>query len=100
MATWTDNKIPWTTYFDTQALLDGADLNGTVLVDVGGNKGNDLNKFLEKHPDVSEGSLILQDLPTALEFAAVGDKIKIMPHDFYTPQPVIGMLNLFRVDGI
>ena len=92
MASWTNNKIPWSEFFDTKALLDGADLSGPILVDVGGNVGNDLTSFLTKHPDVPNGSLILQDLPVALELAKVNDKIKIMPHDFFTPQPVNGML--------
>ncbi|KAH8886587.1 putative O-methyltransferase [Thozetella sp. PMI_491] len=90
MANWTSNKTPWSDYFNTNVLLDGTDLDGPVLVDVGGNKGNDLNSFLAKHPDIPNGSLVLQDLPVALELAAVSDKIKIMPHDFFTPQPVVG----------
>jgi len=94
MANWTSTKIPWTEFFDTNTLLDGADLSSPILVDVGGNVGNDLTRFLAKHPDVPSGSLTLQDLPVALELVTVSDKIKIMPHDFFTPQPVIGMLVL------
>lgn len=90
MSTWTDNKIPWTEFYDTKRIMDGADLSGPILVDVGGNVGNDVNRFLAKHPDAPDGSLVLQDLPPALELAAVDKKIKVMPHDFYNPQPVTG----------
>ncbi|KAH8658471.1 putative O-methyltransferase [Xylariales sp. PMI_506] len=90
MSTWTDNKVPWSDFFDTRVIMDGADLSGPILVDLGGNVGNDLTRFLAKHPDVPNGSLILQDLPSALELAKVDDKIKVMPHDFFTPQLVIG----------
>jgi hypothetical protein len=90
MECWSRSKIPWPKFYNTQGLLDGADLGGPLLVDIGGNIGNDVSRFLAEHPEVPSGSVILQDRPEALKLAIVNEKVKIMPHDFFTPQPVIG----------
>ena len=91
MGAWSMNKTKWLDYFDSSTLLDGADLGGPILVDVGGNVGNDIRSFLARHPDVPSGSLVLQDTPSALEHVKVGEKIQVMPRDFFAPQPVKGM---------
>ncbi|KAI0126660.1 O-methyltransferase-domain-containing protein [Xylariales sp. AK1849] len=83
-------RSPGRRFTNTTSLIDGADLDGPLVVDVGGNIGNDISRFLAKHPDVPAGSLVLQDRPEALKIAKVDQKIKIMPHDFFTPQPVKG----------
>ncbi|KAI0476496.1 S-adenosyl-L-methionine-dependent methyltransferase [Xylariaceae sp. FL0804] len=91
MQSWTLAKTPWPEYFDTQAaLLEGADLAGPLLVDVGGNVGHDTAAFLRKNPDVPAGSLVVQDLPEVTATAKVDEKIKMMPHDFWQEQPVKG----------
>ncbi|KAH8879778.1 putative O-methyltransferase [Thozetella sp. PMI_491] len=90
MASWSMNKTPWPEFFDTSKLLHEAGTSSIILVDVGGNVGNDLESFLAKHPDLPSGSLILQDLPEALRFANVNSKVHVMSHDFFTPQPVKG----------
>ncbi|POR39371.1 Atr12 [Tolypocladium paradoxum] len=90
MAVLTGSKIPWPEFFDTTNLLDGADPGSPILVDIGGNVGGDVGRFLAKHPDVPSGSLILQDRPEALKLATVSDRVKTMEHDFFTPQPVHG----------
>ncbi len=98
MAAWSMNKTKWLNYFDTETLLDSVDLSSPILVDIGGNVGNDIEGFLAKHPDVPTGSLVLQDRPEALELAKVSDKVRVMSHDFFTPQPVKGKLHCgFRV---
>ena len=58
-----------------------------LVVDVGGNQGNDLSSFREAQP----GRLILQDLPETLErIDHPPDGIDVMLHDFFTPQPIRG----------
>ncbi|KAH8647212.1 putative O-methyltransferase [Xylariales sp. PMI_506] len=90
MASWSRYKVPWPLFFDTDRLLQGFNVETPLLVDVGGNIGNDLGSFLEQHPGVPAGSLILQDRPEALAHAKVDSKIRVMPHNFFEPQPVIG----------
>ena len=62
------------------------------IVDMGGNRGYDLARFLQDHPDFP-GLLILQDLPQTLasiEEGSLSPQIQPLPHDFFTPQPIRG----------
>jgi hypothetical protein len=90
MSSWAKFKVPWPAFYDTESLVRGAEPGMPILVDIGGNDGTDVERFLAKHPGVAAGSLILQDRPAALKLAKVDQKIELMPHDFFTPQPVIG----------
>ncbi|KAF9884205.1 hypothetical protein FE257_002196 [Aspergillus nanangensis] len=58
------------------------------LVDIGGNKGHDLERFQARYPD-APGQLVLQDLPSVLP-SAIDDGIKQMAYSFWDPQPVRG----------
>lgn len=63
-----------------------------LIVDVGGGKGRDLQTFHKKIPTLP-GQLVLQDRASVLENEEVkglDDKIKVMEHDFFTPQPIKG----------
>lgn len=63
-----------------------------LIVDVGGGKGRDLKAFHEKFPTLP-GQLVLQDRASVLddeEVKGLDDKIKVMEHDFFTPQPIKG----------
>ena len=60
-----------------------------LLVDVGGNVGHDINKFLAKHPELAP-RLVLQDRPDVVQIAKCPSTVQIMAHDFFTPQPVKG----------
>lgn len=61
-----------------------------LIIDMGGSIGHDLAEFKRKWPD-APGRLILQDLPAVVAHAKTLDPaIEIMPHDFFTPQPVPG----------
>jgi hypothetical protein len=65
------------------------------IVDVGGNKGHDLEEFKSKWPN-SPGRLILQDQPHVLkEITTLNRAVEPMVHDFYTPQPIKGMFYVF-----
>ncbi len=77
------------------------DPEAVLLVDVGGNKGHELESFQKTHPDVP-GRLILQDLPTMIETVkrtGPPKQVELMIYDFFTPQPVKGkMLLMFFVE--
>lgn len=90
MSSITKWKQNWTEYFDTTHLVDESVLQskGPIFVDVGGNSGLDVARFLEKHPDVPQDSLVLQDVPDVVAMAKVDTKVKVVAHDFFKPQPV------------
>ncbi|KAM7214350.1 S-adenosyl-L-methionine-dependent methyltransferase [Rhypophila decipiens] len=70
--------------------------DAAVLVDIGGNKGHDLERFLSYFPSVAKGEnkgkFILQDTAPVLAEAPsdLNSLIEKQPHDFFTPQPVQG----------
>lgn len=67
--------------------------NDTLVVDVGGGKGHDLERFLERFPQ-TKGRLVLQDLPRTIgSIQELSPGIYFMAHDFFTPQPVKGEQN-------
>ncbi|KAF4445536.1 sterigmatocystin 8-o-methyltransferase [Fusarium austroafricanum] len=84
------NLTPWPEVYPTSTLLADAKPDRPLVVDVGGSKGHDLTKFYRCHPDIPEGSLVLQDLPEILRELTIPDNITVHPHDFFTPQPVKG----------
>lgn len=98
MDVWAKGKRPWPEFYDTQALLDGADLsNGSpFVVDVGGHHGIDLMRVAEKHPDLPAGSLVLEDLPDVVGAVHLTtDKIRTVAHDLFeegVEQPIKGRL--------
>lgn len=61
-----------------------------LVVDVGGNKGHDLERFLARFPQ-AKGRLVLQDLQSTIDnIQDLSPGIQAMPHDFFDPQPVKG----------
>lgn len=96
MSNITNHKQNWTDYFDTRAILRDEQVSALIktatpiFVDVGGSTGLDVTRFLEKHPDVPEGSIVLQDVPDVVAMAKVDSKINKMPHDFFKAQPILG----------
>ena len=89
MRSYSTTHETWLDFYPSEELIDGSD--APVLVDVGGCFGYELQKFLDKHPGVGK-RLILQDLEAECARAVVGktDEVVVMPHDFFTPQPVYG----------
>ncbi|KAI0839630.1 putative O-methyltransferase [Hypoxylon sp. FL0890] len=93
MAEWAEYRVPWPQFYDTESLINGADLSSgsPLLIDMGGLHGGDLLRLLAKHPDLPAGSLVLQDLPEVVSGANLTtDKIKLMAHNFFEPQPIHG----------
>lgn len=87
------------TYPVQEKLIDGASTkeSDVFIVDVGGNKGHDLEEFRSKWP-TAPGRLILQDRPQVLgDIKSLNSAIEPMEHDFYTEQPVKGECVFFRV---
>lgn len=79
----------WHTVYPAASELP-ADTSAVTIVDVGGNRGHDLESFLRSHPDF-KGSLVLQDLPETIHPLVAEGKPHVftpMPYDFFTPQPV------------
>ena len=73
---------------DGQLLQDCKD-DDVLLVDVGGGRGHDIQKFIEKFPQ-KKGRLILQEIEDVAKQALEIDGMEVMVHDFFTPQPVKG----------
>ncbi|KAF5862076.1 hypothetical protein ETB97_012141 [Aspergillus alliaceus] len=69
--------------------LAGCTENEVVMVDIGGNAGQLLVQIKERFPQLS-GRMIVQDRAETLKAAQQKQGIEYMPHDFFTPQPVIG----------
>jgi hypothetical protein len=77
------NLTPWVDVYPTETLVKESKPDRPLVVDVGGSKGHDLTKFCLRHPDIPEGSLVLQDLPDILKELTIDDTISIHPHDIF-----------------
>jgi hypothetical protein len=95
------NLHSWTSIYPTETIVEAAKekaaqsgtTEGVLVVDVGGNKGYDLEKFRVANPDACQkGSLVLQDLPDVLKDVPEGlhGAIKPVPYDFFTEQQTKG----------
>lgn len=79
------HRLPWTDLYPSQDILEGYN-GGPLIVDVGGNLGEDLELFRQKHP--GHGSqLVLQDLPDKVAHATCSVEVQRVAHNFFTPQP-------------
>lgn len=83
-----EGKPNWFDVYPLERLVDGAVSHpGAVfLVDVGGNQGHDLGKFVSEYGP-RPGRLILQDLP---KIVSTVDRtgIETIGYSFLNPQPV------------
>jgi hypothetical protein len=65
-----------------------------VLVDIGGNVGQQARRVLARYPELA-GRLLVQDRDETIKSASDAKGIRFMAHDFFAPQPVKGRsLNL------
>ncbi|KAF2229718.1 S-adenosyl-L-methionine-dependent methyltransferase [Viridothelium virens] len=87
MKVWSESQEPWIELYPADSLLDSADKQGTILVDVAGGGGRDINNFLGRYPQTA-GRLVLQDRPEEVKAAKIQQGIERMPHDIFTPQPI------------
>ncbi|TGJ80535.1 hypothetical protein E0Z10_g8218 [Xylaria hypoxylon] len=72
----------------------GATGSTPVFVDIGGSMGHQCIAVRQRYPDLT-GRVVLQDLPRTIEKVKASpllgfDGIEVMPHDFFTPQPLQG----------
>ena len=87
---------PWVDLYPTETVVAAARAGRALVVDVGGGKGHDLDKFRVRHrdDDLAAGVLVLQDQPHVAEKVAAASNldpaVAVQPHDFFTPQPVRG----------
>ena len=78
--------------FEQKLSAEARDNDHDVLfVDVGGALGSEIEELRKRYPAV-KGRMILQDQQQTIEHAvSVDPGMEAMVHDFFTPQPVIGM---------
>ncbi|CAI7568446.1 unnamed protein product [Penicillium bialowiezense] len=83
-----EGKPNWFDVYPLERLTDGASSHpeAVFLVDIGGNQGHDLGKFVSEYRP-KPGRLILQDLP---KIVSTVDRtgIETMGYSFLDPQPV------------
>lgn len=91
MAGYTSDRGSWLDVYPVERLLEGAMPGEALFVDVGGSMGHDAEKLRQRCPN-PPGKIVVQDLPLVVEEARknINDGIKLMAHDFFTPQPVKG----------
>lgn len=87
-------QVSWTESYDVKhRLLDGysSEKSKTLLVDIGGGQGHDVQDFKKRYGGHCDGELVLQDLPGVIEgIEQIDAGITKMGHDFFEPQPVKG----------
>lgn len=91
------HKMNWTDVYDTNLLLQDADLSDSgpaLFVDIGGAHGLDSARFLAKHPELpTSARIVVQDLPEVVSTHAkeiLSPRIQRMAYDFFQPQPLLG----------
>jgi hypothetical protein len=80
-------------------LIDGASLDGSrsAFVDVGGGTGECLEEFRQKVPEW-KGKLVLQDRESVVaQVTKLDRRIDVQGYDFFTPQPVEGLMSYQNV---
>lgn len=84
----TSNQTRWISIYPSQLLLEG-DPQLPLFVDVGGSVGQDVQCFLEKHPETAS-RLYLEEIPSVLadEKSTVVKGINKVPYSFFNPQPI------------
>ena len=90
-----EGRASWLDIFPINEQL-GSEFSGktdsVMLVDVGGGLGHEVEALQTKYPDLP-GRLILQDLAETLQQVDKTQvRFEVMAHDFFTPQPIRGML--------
>ncbi|KAK8062538.1 O-methyltransferase [Apiospora hydei] len=92
-----NHKMVWTDVYDTRRLLERANLEGDgktpLFVDIGGAHGLDTQHLISRHPEeIPKDVLFVEDLPKVVSTHAheeLDPRIKRVPYDFFTPQPIL-----------
>lgn len=91
------HKMNWTDVYDTNLVVQDADLSDSgpaLFVDIGGAHGLDSARFLAKHPELpTSAKIVVQDLPEVVSTHAketLSPRIQRMAYDFFQPQPLLG----------
>lgn len=100
MAAYTADVRTWLDFYPVKDLMiDVTTDEQTLLVDIGGGLGQDLERFRRRFPN-ARGKLILQDKPEVINKAKHISGAENMAHDFFTEQPIKGwhllLFNQFR----
>jgi len=86
-------KRPWFDLYPVAEKLTVSCDADVLVVDVGGGSGHDLVAFSQIKQELGlKGTMVLQDVPAVLAYVSdeYKTKIDVQPHDFFTPQPVVG----------
>lgn len=75
--------------------LDSGSSETPFFVDVGGGQGHQSIALRDKYPELAKknDSIVLQDLHQTIKDLQL-DGVKVMPHDFFTKQPITGKKHL------
>ncbi|USP72771.1 hypothetical protein yc1106_00045 [Curvularia clavata] len=86
-----NHKMPWTDIYDTQEIIDGADMapGKPLLVKISNAHSRDATRLLEENPDLPEGVLIVQGPPEVIDNDAESTDPRIVKqaYDYLAPQP-------------
>lgn len=97
MAVQASGKTMWADdgAYPVKEKLGSATEDQVLVVDIGGGAGHDLIGFKARHPDL-KGRLVLEELPYMIsQVMGKLDGVELVEHDFYTPQPIKGTLQLW-----
>jgi hypothetical protein len=88
------NRIERYAFVDVENVLfkdqDTSDPNAALFVDVGGNRGQNVEPLRKLYPK-AQGKIVLQDLPPVIaDVKELDINIVRMGYDFFSPQPIIG----------
>jgi hypothetical protein len=93
LAGFSDGRAKWTSIYPVkEKLLQDAENEGPLIVDVGGGVGQDIAEFQREYPQPG-GRLFVQDQPATIgeaQKSGLDPAIEAQVHDFFTPQPIIG----------
>lgn len=91
-------RIDWSDWFpQKEEIIDRFDSSRSsiLFVDVGGGSGREVDGLRKRFPDVN-GRFVLQDLPRTIDEVGsvlpLDDRIELVKHDFFQPQPLEGNL--------
>jgi hypothetical protein len=94
MSVWAEGFTAMPTIYPVmENLVTGFKPDSVMFVDVGGGLGQKAIGLKKAYPNLP-GRVVLQDLPTVIQAVQPEEPaykdIEVMPHDFVTPQPILG----------